>query len=358
MTSEGALGVSQLTNNKIGGTSMVIEREDRPRLGHRVLNIVTDSWILLVLIALVVVFAILNPAFITPFNIRNVINDASILLIMAIGQTYVMIAGGLDLSVGSVLVFSGVVAAKIMGSSEIGGASQATSPWITIALVAAILSGIGWGVLNGVLIIRLKLPPLIVTLGTLGMALGFAQIITGGIDLSGVPDVLVNSIGLGKVAGIPLPVIIAVVLSMIAALVLRFTRFGRYTYAIGSNIDAARRVGIDINNHLIKLYAIQGLLAGVSGILALTRYTTTTIGAHGQDNLSVISGVVLGGTSLYGGYGSILGTVVGILIPAVLANGLQIIGVQSFWQTVVIGAILIVAVFLDRIKRKARASGS
>jgi len=195
MTNEGALGVPQLTNNKIGGTSMVIEHEDRPRLGHRVLNALTDSWILLVLIALVVVFAILNPAFITPFNIRNVINDASILLIMAIGQTYVMIAGGLDLSVGSVLVFSGVVAATIMGSSEIGGASQTTPLWITIALVAAILSGIGWGALNGVLIIRLKLPPLIVTLGTLGMALGFAQLITGGIDLSGVPNVLVDSIG-------------------------------------------------------------------------------------------------------------------------------------------------------------------
>jgi ribose transport system permease protein len=190
------------------------------------------------------------------------------------------------------------------------------------------------------------------------MALGSAQLITGGIDLSGVPDVLVNSIGLGKIAGIPVLVIIAAALSIIAALVLRLTKFGRYTYAIGSNIDAARRVGIGVNRHLIKLYAIQGLLAGIAGIMALTRYTTTTIGAHGQDNLSVISGVVLGGTSLFGGYGSILGTVVGVLIPVVLANGLQILGVQSFWQTVVIGAILIVAVFLDRLKRNARAYGS
>jgi ribose transport system permease protein len=357
MANEEALGASQLTNNKIDRTSMS-EHEDRPSVGYRLLTILTDSWILLVLFALVVVFAILNPAFITLFNIRNVINDASILLIMAIGQTFVMIAGGLDLSVGSVLVFSGVVAAKIMGSSEIGGAAQSTPQWIAIALVAAIVSGAAWGVLNGVLITRLKLPPLIVTLGTLGMALGSAQIITEGIDLSGVPDVLVNSIGLGKVAGIPVLVIIAAALSIIAALVLRFTRFGRYTYAIGSNVDAARRVGISVNSHLIKLYAIQGLLAGVAGIMALTRYTTTTIGAHGQDNLAVISGVVLGGTSLFGGYGSILGTVVGILIPVVLANGLQIVGVQSFWQTVVIGAILIVAVFVDRIKRNARASGS
>ncbi len=324
------------------------------RFGHRL----GENWIVLVLIGLVVIFSLLSPAFRTPFNIGNVVNDASLLLIIALGQTYVMIAGGLDLSVGSVLVFSGVVAAKIMGSGEIGGAANASVGIIVLALVVALLSGVVWGFINGLLITRLKLPPLIVTLGTLGMALGFAQIMSGGIDLSGVPAGLVSVIGFGKVLGVPVLVIIAIVLSVGAAIVLRFTRFGRYTYSIGSNLEASRRVGIRVDRHLIKIYAFQGLLAGLVGILSLMRYTTTTIGAHGQDNLAVISGVVLGGTSLFGGYGSILGTVVGILIPAVLANGLQILGVQPFWQTVVIGAILIVAVYFDRLKRKARAAGS
>ncbi len=148
---------------------------------------------------------------------------------------------------------------------------------------------------------------------------------------------------------------IAAVVTVVAGLILHLTRFGRYTYAIGSNAEAARRAGIGVNAHLIKVYAIAGLLSGLGGVLSLAYFTTTTISGHVTDNLTAISAVVIGGTSLFGGRGTMFGTVVGVFIPVVLASGLVIVGVQSFWQQVVIGAILIIAVYFDQIRRRARS---
>jgi len=322
-------------------------------------NAVSEYWIILVLAALVVGFSVLSPSFATVFNFKNILDDASLLLIMGVGQTYVMISGGIDLSIGSVLVFAGVVAGKMMGLGAGLGAPGTSNPvLITLALIVGVLSGGAWGALNGALVAFAKIPPLIVTLGTLGMAFGLAQIITGGDDLSGVSATLSNDIGLGTVLGVPILVIIAAVAAIVGGVFLAWSRFGTYTYAIGSNPEAARRVAIPINRHIIKVYILQGLLAGLAGILSLLHFTTTTIDSHGQDELAVIAGVVLGGTSLFGGYGSIVKTVVGILIPAVLASGLVIINVQPFWQTVVTGAILILAVYFDQLKRKTRARGT
>jgi ribose transport system permease protein len=320
---------------------------------------VSEHWIIVVLAALVVGFSIVSPSFRTVFNFKNILDDASLLLVMGVGETYVMISGGIDLSIGSVLVFAGVVAGKVMGlGAGLGIPSPASGPVIVIALIVGVLSGGAWGALNGALVAFAKIPPLIVTLGTLGMAFGLAQIITGGDDLSGVPARLTNDIGLGTVVGIPVLVIVAAIAAIIGGVFLAWSRFGTYTYAIGSNPEAARRVAIPINRHIMKVYVLCGLLAGVAGILSLTHFTTTTIDSHGQDELAVIAGVVLGGTSLFGGYGSILKTVVGILIPAVLASGLVIINVQPFWQTVVTGAVLILAVYFDQLKRKTRARGT
>jgi ribose transport system permease protein len=213
---------------------------------------------------------------------------------------------------------------------------------------------LAWGVINGSLISLLGLPPLIVTLGTFGMALGLADVITGGVDVAGIPTKLGTTIGSGQLGPIPWLVLIAALVTIVFGLILHLTRFGRYTYAIGSNPEAARRAGISINWHLIKVYGLAGLLSGLGGVLSLAYFTTTTISGHTTDNLTAIAAVVIGGTSLFGGSGTMFGTVVGVFIPVVLASGLVIMNVQSFWQEVVIGAILIAAVYFDQLRRRAR----
>ena len=306
-------------------------------------------WILAILLLIALAFTALQPAsFASVANIRNILTDASILLVLAVGTTFVIITAGIDLSVGSVLVFSGVVAAKLM--LAVGGDSWGV---VLLGLAAALASGLAWGVFNGVVITKARVPSLIVTLGTFGMALGFAYVITGGQDVREVPYTMVETIGTGRVAGIPWLVLIAAAVALAFGLVLAKTRFGRYTYAIGSNDEAARRAGIGVDRHLIKVYALAGLLSGLAGFLSLSRFATTTIGGHTTDNLDAIAGTVIGGTSLFGGIGTIAGTVIGMLIPAVLRNGFIVVGVQAFWQQVAIGAVLILAVYLDQVRRRA-----
>jgi ribose transport system permease protein len=313
----------------------------------------TTTWTFLILLGIVAGFAALRfQQFATVFNFRNIAADASGLLIIAVGMTFVIITAGIDLSVGSVLVFSGVIAAKVMVG--IGGEGWGA---IGAGLAAGLLAGLAWGVVNGVLVTKARVPPLIVTLGTLGMALGSALLITGGIDVRGVPLQLTTTIGIGQLAGVPYVVIIAAAVTAVGAVTLSMTRFGRYTYAIGSNAEAARRAGIDVDRHLIKVYALSGLLAGLAGMVSLARFATTTIGGHSTDNLAAIAAVVLGGTSLFGGIGTVLGTVVGVFIPAILQNGFVILGVQPFWQQVAVGAVLIVAVYIDQLKRRAQERG-
>jgi ribose transport system permease protein len=313
----------------------------------------TTTWTFLILVGIVAGFAALRfQQFATVFNFRNIAADASGLLIIAVGMTFVIITAGIDLSVGSVLVFSGVIAAKVM--LAIGGGGWGA---IVAGLAAGLVAGTAWGVVNGVLITKARVPPLIVTLGTLGMALGSALLITGGIDVRGVPLQLTTTIGIGQLGGVPYVVIIAAVVTAVGAVTLSMTRFGRYTYAIGSNAEAARRAGINVDRHLIKVYGLSGFLAGMAGMVSLARFATTTIGGHSTDNLAAIAAVVLGGTSLFGGIGTVLGTVVGVFIPAVLQNGFVILGVQPFWQQVAVGAILIVAVYIDQLKRRAQERG-
>jgi ribose transport system permease protein len=310
--------------------------------------------ILLVLVLIVVVFSALAPnQFAQLSNMRLIVQNASILAVLGVGMTYVIVTSGIDLSIGSVLVFSGVISATVMRA--IGGDGWGTAAF---GIVAAILSGLMWGILNGVLIAKAKVPPLIVTLGSTGMALGFAQIITGGIDIREAPAVLSDVIGYGNIfGGIPVLSVIALVIVIIGAIVLHFTRFGRYTYAIGSSEEAARRVGVKVDRHLIKVYALSGSLAGLAGVLSLAQFNTTAIAGQSTTNLNVIAAVVIGGTSLFGGFGTIFGTVVGLFIPAVLQNGFVITGVQPFWQQVAVGAVLVTAVYVDQARRAAAMRG-
>jgi ribose transport system permease protein len=303
----------------------------------------------IVLIVLFVVFSIMSPGtFPTTGNVRNLIVDTSIFLVMATGMTYVMVAAGFDLSIGSVLVFSGICAVKTM--NWVGGQGY----WTVLAgLVAALLGGVAWGLFNGFCVTKLRVPALITTLGTLGAALGIANLMTNGNDIPVAQSAMID-IQINYALGLPWIVWVALVVILVGGWFLRYTRFGRHTYVIGSNDEAARRAGINVDRHLVKLYAISGLLAGLAGMMSLVRFSTTTIGGHAQDALTVITGVILGGTSLYGGYGAVLGTVIGIFIPTVLQNGLVVEDVQPFWQNVAIGFILIGAVYLDQLKRRAR----
>ena len=321
--------------------------EERPPSTLQRIASGSSTQIGLILVALIAVFALLSfDDFFAVANARNIATDAAVLLVLAVGATYVIITAGIDLSVGAVLVFSGVVSAKLM--NEIGGDNWGV---ILIGLAASLASGLAWGLLNGVLIAKAKIPAFIVTLGTLGMSLGAGYLITGGVDEREVPFKLISEVGIGRIAGIPYLVLIALAVAIVLGILLAQTRFGRYTYAIGSNEEAVRRAGVNVDRHLIKIYALAGTLSGLAGFMNLARFGTTTIGGHATDNLNAIAAVVIGGTSLFGGIGSILGTVFGVFIPAVLQNGFVIVGVQAFWQQVAVGAVLILAVYLDQLRR-------
>jgi ribose transport system permease protein len=310
--------------------------------------------IIIVLAVIVIAFAVIKPgSFLTVFNIRGIVQDTSILAVLGVGMTLVIVTGGIDLSVGSVLVFSGVVADKAMAA--MGGQGWGAA---LVGALVAVACGLGWGLVNGILIARAKVPPLIVTLGTLGMALGLAEVITGGVDLRDVPTVMVNTVGFGNIVWqIPTLAVIAAVIIAIGIVLLHRTRFGLHTYALGSNPEAGRRSGLNVPRHLVMVYALSGLLAGFAGWLNLAFFQSTTIGGQSTTNLSVIAGTVIGGTSLFGGYGSILGTTIGLFIPSTLQNGFVIIGIQPFWQQVVVGAVLIAAVYVDQQRRAAALRG-
>jgi ribose transport system permease protein len=332
------------------------EPPDRPAPGLLArLAKVQALQILLVLVALFVVFTAFAPETFPGWdNQRTVIQNVSILAVLGVGVTFVIVTSGIDLSIGSVLVFSGVAAAEAM--LAVGGDGWGTA---LVGAVVSVAAGTAWGLVNGFLVGYAKVPPLVATLGTLGAALGLAQVITGGVDIRDVPDVLTEDIGYGNLVGTTLPTIsvIALVIIVVLAIVLHRTRYGLHTYAIGSNEEAARRVGIRVDRHLVGVYALCGGLAGVAGFLSLAQYATTAIGGQTITNLNVIAAVVIGGTSLFGGVGTILGSVVGLFIPAILQNGFVILGIQPFWQQVAVGAVLVLAVYIDQ-RRRAAASRS
>jgi ribose transport system permease protein len=321
------------------------------KAGHR-LATASASWTLLALVILMVVFSVWAPGrFLTGTDLSLIATNAATLLIMAVGETFVIVTAGIDLSVGMVLVLSGVVAGDYYMHN---GSANAGWGVIVIGAVIGLAVGGGFGALQGFVVAKGKVPPLIVTLGGFGVAQGLAYLITGGSDLRTVPTRLVDTIGFGSVGGLRWIIIIAFVIAIVFGLVLAYTRFGRYTYAIGSNPEAARRAGINVPRHLIKVYGLQGLLSGAAGVISLGFLETTGIASHPTDNLTVITAVVLGGASLFGGRGTMIGTVIGLFIPAVLQTGLVIKSVNPYWQYVAIGLILVAAVYLDQFRRRLR----
>lgn len=312
-------------------------------------------WILFVLLVEVATFSLVLPSgtFLSTFNAQTIATDASILLILAAGATLVIISGGLDLSIGSVMTLAAVVAALVM--NDVGG-SDAT------AILAGVAAGVGvatvWGCINGLLVTIAKVPPFVVTLGSLGAALGVARVLSEGKTVAGTPQFLSRDIGQGVVLGVPVPLLIGAVAMLVFGIVLHQTRFGEHIYMIGSNEEAARRGGIHVTRHTIAIYAISGGLAGLAGIVDLARFDSANVATgHTTEMLAAIAAVVIGGASLFGGVGVMAGTAVGVFIPVVLANGLLIGGIERFWQDIIIGIILVTAVAFDQWRRGQELRG-
>jgi ribose transport system permease protein len=331
----------------------VVEHHESESLLKRLTSL-QAVWILGVLLVIVVFFSVAaGSKFLSASNFSLISQNIAVWAVLGVGMTFVIITSGIDLSIGSVLVFSSVVAAKLM--EAIGGDGWGVT---FIGILAALVSGAAWGVLNGFLIAKAKIPPLIVTLGSLSVALGLAQVLTGGIDVRSVPEVLTDFNTYIKILGIPSLPFVALVTLIIGGIILHRTKFGRYTYAVGSNELSARRVGINVDRHLILVYGLSGLMAGLGAVLALSQFGTTTIAGQSLTNLNVIAAVVIGGTSIFGGEGSIFGTVVGLFIPAVLQAGFVIIGVEAFWQGVAVGTVLVAAVYVDQSRRASALRGA
>lgn len=302
-----------------------------------------------ILIPLIVVFVIsglINPLFFGLQNITNILFQSSFVFVIGITTTYVFIMGGMDLSVGSVLGLSGVVT----GLALISGIP------IWLSIILGILAGGAVGLFNGFFIARYNIPTLIVTLSTMYIARGLCEFLTRGNPVYPLPAEF-NILGQGKVPlsdtfGIPWPVIIAIVLGIIGHIVLTQTTFGRAVFAIGGNKETARLSGIKVKRTTLLVYMLNGMLAGVSGILTAARLGSALSNSGTGWELNVIASVIIGGTSMFGGAGSILGTVIGAVLMTTVTNAMAMLKISVYLQKVVIGAVILIAVGIDQYNRK------
>jgi ribose transport system permease protein len=301
---------------------------------------------------MVIALSLATDSFLTVENGLNVLRQISINLCLSIGMTMIILSGGIDLSVGSVLALSGAVAAGLLKNGIVltywNSVLQFT---VSGAIVAGIAVGLALGWLNGLMITRFGLPPFVATLGMLSIARGLTMLWTGGFPITNLGDEF-RFMGTGYWMGVPMPVWISAGLVVVFVVVTRRTAFGRYLYAIGGNERVARFSGLNVNRIKRIVYTLGGGLAGVAGLLMSARLDSATPNAGFGYELDSIAAVVIGGTSLSGGRGSILGTVLGCLIIGVLNNGLVLLQVSPFWQQVIKGVVILVAVAVDRASRK------
>jgi ribose transport system permease protein len=288
---------------------------------------------------------ILTPYFLTVSNLLNVAEQTSINAIVAVGMTFVILSGGIDLSVGSIVALSGVVL----------GASLKSDQPMLVGIIVASLVGLACGLGNGALVSWGGLPPFIVTLGTMSIARGAALLFTEGRPVSGF-DAGFRALATGRAGFIPAPVIVMLLVYLAAHFVLSRTTFGRYVYAIGGNEEATRLSGVAIRFHKTMIYGVSGLMSAIAAIILTARLNSAQPIAGMMYELDAIAATVIGGTSLMGGEGSLGGTLVGALIMGVLRNGLNLLGVSSFLQQIVIGGVIVVAVLLDTILKRRNRS--
>ena len=306
------------------------------------------NWITIaIFIVLLIALAIFVPAFYQPANLLNVARQSSIIGVVAIGMTFVILTGGIDLSVGSVLALSGVTMAMLINGGVAPG----------LAIVIALVVGLAAGVLNGFIVAVLKIQPFIATLATMVAITGVALRITNGgpQPFNNIGDVF-NFLGSGNVLGLPGPFLVFLIVSAIGILVLRYLAFGRFLYAIGGSAEAARLTGVPTSRTLIIAYAVCGLTAALAGVMTASRLGVGAPTAGGLANLDAITAVVIGGTSLMGGVGGAVGTVFGALLLAVLSNLMNLIGISPFDQQIVKGAVIILAVLFAMQATRRRIS--
>lgn len=319
------------------------------------------AWVLILDIALIGFFSIVTEGhvFWSTANFQSLTLAGTEALLLALGLALMLGAGVFDLSIGANLVLCAVVGAKTVQAVS-GATPQAdgTFPDVGLAMAAALpaclATGLLFGLVNGLVITRLKVTSLIATLGTLGIGTGVGFIITNGGDIGGLPPQLQQWFGLRLVAGIPVPAVMALALAVLFWAVLRYTVFGVKTLAIGSSRTSAARAGIRVDRHVIYLTVIGGLCAGLAGFVDIARYGSTTVNGHATDSLAALTAVVIGGTALEGGRVNILGALWGTVLAVVLLAGLIITGVAPYYQLLVIGAVLIAAVAVDRARAGRR----
>lgn len=306
-------------------------------------NFLQVAGILPILVLIAILFSFLSPNFLTAGNVVNILRQASINIVLATGMTFVILTGGIDLSVGSILAVSAVVAVLVSLIPTLGWA----------AVPAALVTGLLLGLVNGALITFLDVPPFIVTLGSLTALRGVAYLVANGTTVIN-PDLNYAWVGNNYLGPLPWLVVIALLTVAVSWFILRQTVLGVQIYAVGGNERAARLTGIKVNRVLLFVYGVSGLLAGLAGLMSSSRlYSATGLLGQGYE-LDAIAAVILGGTSFTGGIGTIGGTLLGALIIAVLNNGLTLLNMSYFWQLVVKGLVIIVAVMIDRLRRRSR----
>ena len=292
------------------------------------------------LLTLFIILSIASPNFLTSTNLSSVVRQTAVINIMALGMTVIIIAGGIDLSVGSILALAGLLGAMTMEKYGIG--------W---GMAAGMMVGMLCGLANGLMITSLRISPFIVTLGTMGIYRGFALIISKGLPVHEIPPSF-SYLGEGTLLGVPFVLWILMLCAVVTHIMLEHTRHGRYAFSIGSNPDAAFYAGVPVKFHTTVVYAGAGLLTGLSGMIEVSRLMTgQPTGGQGYE-LTAIAAVVIGGGSLRGGEGSVLGTLVGAFIMGLLANGSDLLGTNPYWQQVIIGAVIILAVAFDELRKR------
>jgi ribose transport system permease protein len=337
-----------------GTASHKAPQADHAAQTKSLLQRIADLRAWLFLAALIAVFEIWARAsfggtfILNSFNVQSIAIFAVAPLLLATGQTFVIISGGIDLSLGFIMGLAAVVSAHTI---------NALTPTLGLEfgvlggfLVGVLVAGVP-GIINGLLVSRLKVPPFIGTLGMFGVARGVAFLLAGGTTVP-VSNSFFAAIGNGRIYGIPYIVIIAAIFVVIMHYLLSQTRFGQHNYAIGANVQAARRAGIDIKSHLLKLYILSAACAGLGGVLYSARFNAGAAQAGEPLLLDCVAAVVIGGASLFGGSGTIFGTVAGALVIAVIQYGLVFVNVEPFWQFISVGVVIIISVLIDQAQRR------
>ena len=299
----------------------------------------------LTLIILFVGLSLATPHFLTQTNLASVVRQTAVINIMALGMTLIIIAGGIDLSVGAILAMGGLLGTMAM---------EKGMP-IVAGIIVGVLAGAVSGLVNGLLTTQLRINPFIVTLGTLGIFRGLTLIISNGLPVHQIPPAF-SFLGEGNVLGVPFVLWILVVAAVLIHVILEHTRMGRYAFAIGSNPDAAYYAGIPVRFHTTAVYAIGGMLTGLAGMIEASRLMTGQPTAGQGYELQAIAAVVIGGGSLRGGEGSVVGTLVGALIMGLLSNGSDLLGISPYLQQAIIGAVIILAVTIDEVRKRRLSS--